>query len=55
MMIQTVAKYQDLLFITAELNRCCITYMYSMVPQNVWVIAPSLTDSLHKPKSVSLT
>lgn len=26
-----------------------------MVPQNVWVIAPSLTDSLHSPKSVNFT
>lgn len=29
-------------------------YMYSMVPQKVWVTAPSWIDSLHRPKSVSL-
>jgi len=31
------------------------TYMYSMVPQKVWVIDPSWMDSLHRPKSVSFT
>ena len=30
------------------------TYMYSMVPQKVWVTAPSWIDSLQRPKSVSL-
>lgn len=29
-------------------------HMYSMVPQKVWVTAPSWMDSLHSPKSVSL-
>lgn len=29
-------------------------YMYSMVPQKVWVTTPSWMDSLHSPKSVSL-
>lgn len=29
-------------------------YMYSMVPQKVWVTASSWTDSLQSPKSVSL-
>lgn len=29
-------------------------YMYSMVPQKVWVTAPSWIDSLQSPKSVSL-
>lgn len=29
-------------------------HMYSMVPQKVWVTAPSWMDSLHNPKSVSL-
>lgn len=29
--------------------------MYSMVPQKVWVTVLSSMDSLHKPKSVSLT
>lgn len=28
--------------------------MYSMVPQNVWVTAPSCICSLHNPKSVNL-
>lgn len=31
------------------------TYIYSIVPQNVWVNPPSLIDSLHNPKSVSFT
>lgn len=30
-------------------------YMYSMVPQKVWVTVPSWIDSLHSPKSVSFT
>ena len=32
----------------------CQTHMYSMVPQKVWVTAPSWMDSLHSPKSVNL-
>lgn len=32
-----------------------VTYMYSMVPQKVWVTVPSWMDSLHRPKSVSFT
>lgn len=33
----------------------CVTYMYSIVPQKVWVTVPSWMDSLHRPKSVSFT
>lgn len=32
-----------------------LPYMYSMVPQKVWVYVPSWMDSLHRPKSVSFT
>lgn len=32
-----------------------ILYMYSIVPQNVWVTLSSNIDSLHSPKSVNLT
>lgn len=32
-----------------------ISYMYSIVPQKVWVTIPSWMCSLHKPKSVNLT
>lgn len=32
-----------------------VTYMYSIVPQKVWVTVPSWMDSLHRPKSVSFT
>lgn len=32
-----------------------VTNMYSIVPQKVWVTVPSWMDSLHRPKSVSLT
>lgn len=32
-----------------------VTYMYSMVPQKVWVTVPSWMDSLHRPKSVNFT
>ena len=31
------------------------TYIYSIVPQNVWVNLSSNTASLHKPKSVNMT
>lgn len=33
----------------------CLPYMYSIVPQKVWVTVPSWMDSLHRPKSVSFT
>lgn len=32
-----------------------MTYMYSIVPQKVWVTVPSWMDSLHRPKSVNFT
>lgn len=38
-----------------SLHNDCRTYMYSMVPQKVWVTVPSWMDSLHRPKSVSFT
>lgn len=39
------------IFISLKRN----TYIYSIVPQKVWVSIPSLMCSLHKPKSVNLT
>ncbi len=54
-MIQWAHVYKTEIWINLLNLQDYVTYMYSIVPQKVWVTVPSWMDSLHRPKSVNFT